>query len=91
MYGCRCETICDEALYFFRKSASNCKSAFKQRGPIDGSWIYTQPEPYNINGETVQVYKTGITRSAFGELEQYEVMVDAKTGEIVDVIDTIAS
>ncbi len=26
------------------------KSAFKQRGPIDGSWIYTQPEPYNING-----------------------------------------
>ncbi|KIU13409.1 PepSY domain-containing protein [Bacillus subtilis] len=67
------------------------KSAFKRRGPIDGSWIYTQPEPYNINGETVQVYKTGITRSAFGELEQYEVMVDAKTGEIVDVIDTIAS
>ncbi|MDI6567178.1 hypothetical protein QL295_22050, partial [Bacillus subtilis] len=30
-------------------------------------------------------------RSAFGELEQYEVMVDATTGEIVDVIDTIAS
>nr|WGD68624.1 PepSY domain-containing protein [Bacillus subtilis] len=68
------------------------KSAFKRRKcTIDGSWIYTQPEPYNINGETVQVYKTGITRSAFGELEQYEVMVDAKTGEIVDVIDTIAS
>lgn len=66
------------------------KSAFKQYS-IDGSWIYTQPEPYNINGETVHVYKTGITRSAFGELEQYEVMVDAKTGEIVDVIDTIAS
>ena len=66
------------------------KSAFKQRGPIDGSWIYTVPEAYTVNGETVMVYKTGITRSAFGELEQYEVMVDAKTGMIVDVIDTAA-
>ncbi|MBR3205430.1 MAG: propeptide amd peptidase m4 precursor, partial [Bacillus sp. (in: Bacteria)] len=29
-------------------------------------------------------------RSAFGELEQYEVMIDAKTGMIVDVIDSVA-
>ncbi|MDA1477662.1 PepSY domain-containing protein [Bacillus changyiensis] len=64
------------------------KSAFKQRGPIDGSWIYTVPEPYTVNGETITVYKTGITRSVFGELEQYEVMIDAKTGMIVAVIDT---
>ena len=49
-----------------------------------------RPEAYTVNGETVMVYKTGITRSAFGELEQYEVMVDAKTGMIVDVIDTAA-
>ncbi|MDU0811104.1 PepSY domain-containing protein [Bacillus amyloliquefaciens] len=67
------------------------KAAFKQRGPIDGSWIYTEPEPYQVNGETIQVYKTGVTRSAFGELEQYEVMVNAKTGQIVDVIDSVAS
>lgn len=66
------------------------KSAFKQRGPIDGSWIYTVPEPYTVNGETVIVYKTGITRSCLGKLEQYEVMVDAKTGMIVDVIETAA-
>ncbi|MGF9987342.1 propeptide amd peptidase m4 precursor, partial [Bacillus safensis] len=41
-------------------------------------------------GETIDVYKSGITRSAFGELEQYEVMIDAKTGMIVDVIDSVA-
>ncbi|MCY8463800.1 PepSY domain-containing protein [Bacillus atrophaeus] len=73
------------------KALQIVKSAFKQRGPIDGSWIYTEPEPYHVNGETVHVYKTGVTRSAFGELEQYEVMVDAKTGTIVDVVDSVAS
>ncbi len=67
------------------------KAAFKQRESIDGSWIYTEPEPYQVNGETIQIYKTGVTRSAFGELEQYEVMVNAKTGQIVDVIDSVAS
>jgi predicted small secreted protein len=72
------------------KALKIVKSAFKQRGPIDGSWIYTVPEPYTVNGETIDVYKSGITRSAFGELEQYEVMIDAKTGMIVDVIDSVA-
>lgn len=80
----------DNAYISSEKALQIVKSAFKQRGPIDGSWIYTVPEPYVINGETVPVYKTGVTRSAFGELEQYEVMIHAKTGMIVDIIDSVA-
>ena len=78
----RSEKVCDETLYLFRKALRIVKAAFKQRGPIDGSWIYTEPEPYQVNGETIQVYKTGVTRSAFGELEQYEVMVNAKQARL---------
>ncbi|MFC0270344.1 PepSY domain-containing protein [Metabacillus herbersteinensis] len=68
----------DKALHIVKK-------AFKQRGKIDGSWIYTVPEEYKKNDLTYQIYKTGITRTADGEVEQYETIVDATTGTILEV------
>ncbi|MBD1380178.1 PepSY domain-containing protein [Metabacillus arenae] len=78
-----------EAQYISSEKALHIvKQAFKQRGPIDGSWIYTVPEEYYKNHLTYKVYKTGVTRTAGGSLEQYEALVDAKTGTIIEIIQT---
>ncbi|KKI91639.1 hypothetical protein WQ54_13510 [Bacillus sp. SA1-12] len=61
------------------------KKAFKEKGPIDGSWIYTIPETFSNDHLSYQVYKTGISRTVNDHLEQYEAFVDTKTGAIVHV------
>ncbi|MRX72710.1 hypothetical protein GJU40_11175 [Bacillus lacus] len=67
------------------KALSIVKSAFKQKGPVDGSWIYTIPEDYTTDDQPHKVYRAGITRTIQGKLEQYEAVVDTETGNILDV------
>ncbi|WP_044893361.1 PepSY domain-containing protein [Bacillus alveayuensis] len=67
------------------KALKNAKKAFQEKGPIDGSWIYTIPQDYEMNGLTYKVYKVGITRKNEEETKQYEVIVDAKTGTILHI------
>jgi predicted small secreted protein len=62
------------------KALSLAKNAFKQSGPISGSWIQTNPEKYEKNHLTYEVYKGGISR----ETEQYEFIIDAYTGTILE-------
>ncbi len=61
------------------------KSAFKNEGPIDGSWILMKTEPFTNNVITMDVYRGGISRIKDGELEQFEFAADAKTGSVVEL------
>jgi|SRR5579875_278396 len=61
------------------------KKQFKQVGPINGSWIYTEPESFEKDHISYQVYKGGISRNHNGEKEQYEFIADASTGTILMV------
>lgn len=61
------------------------KRAFKEKGKIDGSWIYTIPEVFSSEHLTYNVFKAGVSRTVNQQLEQYEVFVDTKTGAIVHV------
>ncbi len=61
------------------------KSAFKNEGPIDGSWILMKTETFTNNVITMDVYRGGISRIKDGELEQFEFAADAKTGSVVEL------
>ncbi|WP_264738800.1 PepSY domain-containing protein [Cytobacillus firmus] len=67
------------------KALANAKDAFKQEGPISGSWIHMKAEPYEKGHLKYQVYKGGISRFSGEEAEQYEFIADAETGTILDV------
>ncbi|WP_078545020.1 PepSY domain-containing protein [Litchfieldia alkalitelluris] len=63
----------------------NAKNAFKEIGPVTGSWIHMVPEDYRKNELTYKVYKGGISRELEDQLEQFEFIVDATTGTIIDI------
>jgi predicted small secreted protein len=65
---------------------NNIKEAFKNEGPIDGSWIVMKTEPYTNNVITMDVFRGGISRIKDGELEQFEFAADAKTGTVVELV-----
>ncbi|WP_394137602.1 PepSY domain-containing protein [Cytobacillus oceanisediminis] len=67
------------------KALANAKEAFKQEGPISGSWIQMKTEPYEKGHLKYQVYKGGISRFSGEKAEQYEFIADAGTGAILDV------
>lgn len=62
------------------------KNSFKQEGPIDGSWIYMNPEPFQKEAIHLKVYKGGISRVKNGLLEQFEFAADSKTGTVVELV-----
>jgi predicted small secreted protein len=67
------------------KALELVKKAFKEKGPIDGSWIYTTPETYSNEYLSYDVFKAGVSRTVNDQLEQYEAFIDTKTGTIVHV------
>lgn len=67
------------------KALKIAKDAFKQKGPVDGSWIHMVPEKYFRNEIPHDVFRGGISRRVNGELEQYEFIVDKLNGTILDV------
>ena len=74
-----------EKLYPADDVLKSVKTAFKEEGPIDGSWIYMKTEPYKHHAIETEVYKGGITRHRDDELEQFEFVADAYTGAILEV------
>lgn len=67
------------------KALRIAKDAFKKNGPIDGSWIQMNTEEYTKSGIQYRVYKGGISRKKDQESHQYEFIMDAKTGSILEV------
>jgi len=68
------------------KALQIVKDSFKKSGPIIGSWIHMVPETYNKFDMSYVVYKGGISRKIGDDVNQYEFVVDSKTGTILDVI-----
>lgn len=67
------------------KVLENVKSRFKENGPISGSWIHMEAEPYEKQQIHYQVYKGGISKNNNGATEQYEFVADASTGTLLDI------
>jgi predicted small secreted protein len=70
----------DRQMISSEKALSLAKAAFGQSAPISGSWIQTTPEAYEKNNIRYTVYKGGICRDD----AQYEFVIDAYTGTIID-------
>ncbi|MCA1038764.1 PepSY domain-containing protein [Bacillus infantis] len=78
------ELLADRTVVSPEKALDQAKAAFKKNGPISGSWIHMQPEPYEKHGLSYNVYKGGISRTADGAVSQYEFVADSRTGTILD-------
>jgi len=70
------------------RALKQAKEAFKQQGPINGSWIYMKPERYENNGLLYEAYRGGITRNIDGENVPYEFYLDADTGAILEATES---
>jgi predicted small secreted protein len=66
------------------KALADAKAAFKKHGPISGSWIQMEKQPYTKSLLQYDVYMGGISRKIDEKTEQYEFIADAKTGAILD-------
>ncbi|MFZ3589390.1 PepSY domain-containing protein [Bacillus sp. DJP31] len=61
------------------------KQEMKKQGAIDGSWIHMEPETFVRNSITYRVYRGGISRTAANKTEQFEFLVNAENGTILDI------
>ena len=72
------------------KNANNVlediKDAFKAQGPIDGSWIFMEPQTFHKENIEIPIYKGGISRVEQGETVNFEFAADARTGTVVDLV-----
>ncbi|WP_040229224.1 peptidase M4 [Bhargavaea cecembensis] len=67
------------------KVLENIKDAFKEEGPIEGSWIVMKTEPFRQKAVQMEVYRGGLSREISGVFEEYEFAADAKTGTVVEL------
>ncbi|NMD72732.1 hypothetical protein HHO41_21120 [Bacillus sp. DNRA2] len=67
------------------KILQQVKSAFKEQGPILGSWIHMEAENYEKNNLSYLVYKGGISKNNQDRTVQYEFIADATTGTILSI------
>jgi predicted small secreted protein len=67
------------------KVLEQVKKQFNQNGPISGSWIHMEAEPYEKQQINYRVYKGGISKNNNGTTEQFEFIADAQTGTLIDV------
>ncbi|PRY79073.1 PepSY domain-containing protein [Alkalibacterium olivapovliticus] len=61
------------------------KKEFLKEGPIDGSWIELTKVPWNKFAYETDVYYGGVSRYEENKLVQYEFIVDAYTGSLIDL------
>lgn len=78
------EVLAQKATVSPEKTLSNAKEAFKKKGPISGSWIQMNAEPYEKGLLQYKIYRGGISRLTGEDMEQYEFIADAGTGAILD-------
>jgi predicted small secreted protein len=67
------------------KVLEQVKKQFSKNGPINGSWIHMEAEPYEKQQINYRVYKGGISKNNNGTTEQFEFIADAQTGTLLDV------
>jgi len=79
--------ISDRALPY--KSAdeilAELKQQFKKDGHIEGSWIFMKPEYFQNGYSSIPAYRGGITQIIDGESKNFEFVVDAHQGILLEV------
>ena len=79
--------IIDRALPY--KSAdeilAELKQQFKKDGHIEGSWIFMKPEYFQNGYTSIPAYRGGITQIIDGESKNFEFIVDAHQGILLEV------
>ncbi|EOR23835.1 hypothetical protein A499_10939 [Niallia nealsonii AAU1] len=61
------------------------KTAFKEKGSINGSWINMERETLHTVDSSFTVYRGGITRMNGDTQEVFEFVSDSETGKIIDI------
>jgi predicted small secreted protein len=79
------ETVKKSTFLSSENVLANVKKAFKEEGPIDGSWIQMTREDYAKYAIKTKVYRGGITCNQNGDRKQYEFIADSFTGSVLDV------
>ena len=74
------ETIVSKQSVSAEKVLANAKAAFKKHGPISGSWIQMEKQPYKKSLLDYEVYIGGISRKINDQTEQYEFIAEQKQG-----------
>ncbi|SDM90817.1 Predicted small secreted protein [Fictibacillus solisalsi] len=67
------------------KALNLIKDQARDEFMITGSWINVHPEEVKRFGLPYTVYKGGLSSRLHSTLTQYDFMVDAKTGSILDI------
>lgn len=60
------------------------KAEIAEKMPITGSWIHTLPEKIERNHLDYTVYRAGITTTINDESQYFDLILDARTGAILD-------
>ncbi|KYG26666.1 PepSY domain-containing protein [Alkalihalobacillus trypoxylicola] len=67
------------------KALKNVKREASKHHQITGSWIHMKPEILNQNQLSYQVYIGGLTTKTEKGIEQFDFVVDSKTGTIIEM------
>ncbi|MCK6258097.1 hypothetical protein LCY76_16090 [Fictibacillus sp. KIGAM418] len=67
------------------KALKLVKSLTKDEFMVTGSWISVQPEEVKRFGLPFTVYKGGLSSTLNSTLTQFDFMIDAKTGTLLDI------
>ncbi|PSL44535.1 putative small secreted protein [Salsuginibacillus halophilus] len=67
------------------KALKHVKENVQETLPINGSWIHMKPETYEKDDLAYEVYKGGISSTLDGETKQFDFVVDAQTGTILEM------
>lgn len=67
------------------KALREVKQKVAQEGSIEGSWIHMIPETFEKQLLNYTVYRGGISATISGDFYQFDFIVDAHTGTILEL------
>lgn len=68
------------------KALKHIKQKLSSKYNITGSWIHMIPETFEKNNVEYKVYRGGITTTDNDEIFQYDFILDANTGTLLELI-----
>lgn len=75
-------TILSTKKYSPFKLIEEVKSYFMN---VTGSYIVSEPQPFEQDGIQYEVYRGGVTTENHGKVSNYEFIADASNGKIINI------